>query len=455
MGGDIRRLIDRFLRGIPEGFFGNIAWQYCATFWSLCAGFLVSLLLGRWLGAGEFGIMTLCLGATSVIFQLVGLRLHEAVIRYVAEFLAAEDVKRLAAAVKLSLLVDLVTGVVAFAGTLILSDIITRVILRDPRGGELMFLAASGILFSNFSTATSLGVLRVLDRFRTSAVITVIGATLKLVVTFAVLRMNYGIREIMAANVVVNFAVGASMLTCALYHLRDRIGFLSVSSPVSLLKERLREMGRFVLNSYVASVSSIPTKDLDVNVLGLFTSAEGVGIYKMAKNFVSALWAASDPILYVIYPDLARLWARKEIPAIRAFVKRLVVSLGAGGVSFYVLTYFVVPMFIDAVLGGKFKGSGETFRYMAWFIVFWMPLIWVNPLFLAAGRSKLMMISSLTGNVIVLLLYILFIPRFGINGAAVAYAMGTPLSLAIGLLLLARSGILVLGTEKVACTVNG
>jgi len=434
-------ILNRIKAGIPAGFLNKLSWQYVTTLCSMIMGFCYSLLLGRSLGISEFGLYSLSIAFTMVMFQVFELRLHEAVIRYVTEFWEQKDLARMSATIKMSLVADIGSGFLALVMVIALMPLSSRFLIHDDRSFQLLLLAGITVFCSNVATATAFGILRTFGLFRTQSLITVTGTSLKLAATYGAIRwFGCGLVGIMLVGIVSSFLMNSVMIWAALRCVNRHVPLFRQSSWV-LLQPRLKEMRRFVASTYLSSLTSIPTKELDVTLLGVFSSTHVVGAYKMAKNFITAMWAISDPVFYVVYPELARLWTRMEFTAIRSFLKRLTIVLGAAGILVYLSAMAFVPMVIHHTLGQEYADSATIFRRMAWFILFWMPFLWIHSLFLAAGKPDLMLKASVAGSLITLILYFVFIPLWGGNGAAFAYALGTPMGLGFSFWVASRADI--------------
>ena len=65
------------------------------------------------------------------------------------------------------------------------------------------------------------------------------------------------------------------------------------------------------------------TGDLDVLLIGVFLDTGAVGLYHIAKRFGDATLKVGVPIQQVLFPDIARLWARREIKRLRSTVAQI------------------------------------------------------------------------------------------------------------------------------------
>jgi O-antigen/teichoic acid export membrane protein len=423
------RLRSRIVPDLPPAFLTNVSWQYLASLASVALGFAYALVVARGLGLVAFGLIGAAQSFAALVFLFVELRLHEAVIRYIAEFWERGDGPRTMAATKLFLLADVVTGLMALLLVVGLASWAHGHLIRDARAVPVVLLAGLAAFFGNVATATALGLFRIFGQFRTQALISISGGALRVVATVAaVWLLRWDVVAIMAVLAGSSLVTNATLVGVAWREIRKRIPSGTIA-PLRLLGPRLVEIARFVASNYAASLAGVPTKELDVNLLSLFTSLQVVGLYKIAKSFLAGLLAASDAAFFVVYPELARLWARGRFVEIGAFVRRVVVLFGAGGFVLYGAAFFAVPVLVRALFGAAFVEAGVLFRWMGWGVLFWAPFVWVNPLLLAAGRADLSLWASLLGSAIVVALYLICIPPWGGVGAAAVLAASIPVML--------------------------
>jgi O-antigen/teichoic acid export membrane protein len=268
------------------------------------------------------------------------------------------------------------------------------------------------------------------------------GQVFKLATTAgAILLLGWSITGVLAISVAASLLTTFGFGWIAYRAMKQRIPISSADAPISLLRERFAEMRGFALSIYGASLAAIPTRDLDVNLLGGFSTAAVIGTYKVARDFMAAIWQVSDPLLFVVYPELAKLWTRREFRTLRGFLRNCVLGLSAAALFLFAIAFLAVPPVITLTLGEQFAEGGSLFRSMAWCLVVWMPLLWVNPLLMAAGRANLFFRATLVASATTLLLDLLLIPNFGATGAAIAYAAGVLASPIAGLALARRAGL--------------
>lgn len=407
-----------------------------------CA-FLHSMVVGRLLGASVFGLIAVNASYTTLVFQLVELRLHESVVRYATEYSEAHDGRRLKALANLSLLVDLSAGITAFALVVGLAPRLCALSLL-PTGvsGRLLVLSATQVFFTNVSSATSMALLRVLDRFRVVALITMASMFTRLAGTIIGLKFfHWGAESVVAFASLTAAAGTVTLLLMARRRLEARLP-AEGPAPIGLLRPRAREMVRFTATTYLLSLASIPQRDLDVTILARTTPLSEVGTYRVAKNFMSGVWAICDPILFAVYPEVARYWTRRDFLGLRRFIRRLTATFAFGGLAMVAAAWLLVPWVIRHMMGVGFIDAGMYFHAMVWGALTWIPLLWLTPLMLASGRPDVTLRASLISGALGLICYVLLIPRWGAMAASLITAMNTVVVVGAGVLLAWTSGVL-------------
>jgi len=438
---------NRLKQGLPLNFFQNLSWQYAGSLWSLVVNLACGLLVARTLGPGDYGLMALGLSLSGLVFSIVELRLHEATIRFIVEFRETSDLPRLLATVKLSLLADATTGGLAFCLLVAVAPWVERRFIHDPRGVTVIILCGLSLLFANVASATATGLLRVFERHKLQAILRAVGTTFYAMIVLAILTCTpYGVFGVLIGSAVTSLATNLALVGSALLVLNRHVPFASTSAPLSLVRPRMREMGRFVLNTYLLSLTSIPSRDLDLTSLSWFAPIETIGIYKIAKSLMSLIWQVAEPVFFVIYPELAKLRVRGDFAATRAFLRRLTLLSGVAGTILVTAAFLLAPSIVRLLLGARFDGAATIFRWMVWCALVWAPLQWLTPALMAAGRPDLVLRAGVFGAVTTFTLYLLLIPRLGGVGAALGYGLGVAATVGAKVVLARRADLI--GQER-------
>jgi stage V sporulation protein B len=421
----LKQKIDGLASKFPDRFISNAIWQYASSFGTLGFGFAYVLCLGRYLGKAEFGLFSLGLSSATLIFNIFELRLHEAVIRYVTEHWQVKDTKGTFSTIQASLILDLVTGIIAFGVLVLLAPWLQEYLLKDSRGVTIVTLAGFAVFFAKIGSVTATGVLRVFDRYKWASIVSLLGAALKLFTgCILIFMMHVDLISLLIASIFCSLAANLFLIYVSLRCILEQIPDAFKTIDFKLIFTKMQNMRRFILANYYISILEIGFKDLDINMLGWLSSLESVGSYKIAKTFVALVGQVTDPMVFVLLPEFSKLYTKGLFRECASLIVRLSSILLGVSILSFICAWWTVPVFINLSLGAEYQSTGVTFRYMLWFLPVVMPLMWAHSLTCAANKPNLYLIASFTGNTISIMLYLVLIPPLSGIGAAITYAVG-------------------------------
>ncbi|MCC6338269.1 MAG: lipopolysaccharide biosynthesis protein [Myxococcales bacterium] len=400
--------------------------------------------MARALGPAAVGLMAACSAVAAIVFQFVELRLHEAVIKYSMEYAAEKNARACHGVARVSLLLDAGTGVLATLVSLAAGWVVQeRIVASEPSMADLYWpiflLSAATTAFGRVGMATALGLMRVYDGFRLHALVVAVSAILRLSAMWAALVLGFGIMGVSIAGAVVALGTTAVLVPLSFRRLERR--FPGERGGWEELRPRAREMRRFVRSTYLISVTQIPTKELDVALLPQLTSLEVVGAYKIAKNFMAAVWVLADPLFNTVYPEFTRMLAEKRPASARRFALRLTAVFGVVGLTGSLFAALVVPPLIHGVLGDRFAVATPLFLLMLLGAAPWLAAFWAHPFIIAAGRPDLSLRAMLVSSAFMFVGLLVATPLWGGMGAAAVSGLSSFAGVATVLLFARTSGV--------------
>ena len=155
----------------------------------------------------------------------------------------------------------------------------------------------------------------------------------------------------------------------------------------------------------------------DLIMLRLFTSTEDVGLYSVAVQVIESMYFLPMIIRETFLPRLAQSGsdAGANQPLKQLF--RLTWILG---ISMSALSFFVLPSLLTVVFGSQYAASSSALKWLAPSAFAVSLNCAMGAWLIAQGFLGLLPQRSLFGAIINILLNLLFIPRIGIYGAALA-----------------------------------
>lgn len=418
--------------GLPQGTFPNIGWQTYSSVSVIAIAFLYSLIVARCLGVADFGLIALGMSIVALIFRLVEATVYEALVNSLTDFLQRKDHDRAVASIKLSLMAECLSSAAGLIICLLLSPLLQAYLLRDPRGMFVLVTCALAAAVSRIGSFTVIATLRVFEDYRTSAMIRVSQQLINLIgVIIVLVHFKLGISAVLIVEVLSRLAGATLGLFALIKQMRKSFSAQALTAPMSAIRQDHKRLWCFVRNTYFSSLTLIPARELDINVLGLFLPIEVVGAYQIAKRFMQGLDALSDIIISVIFPAISKLWHAGDVIALRFFIRKLTQGLSVLGIILYLTFAFGFPVLISHVLGHEFARANSIFQVMLWPILFRLPLEWAPALLLSANRSNLYLRGSILSGVITVVLLLILVPLAGELGAALSYGLSLPLLFAI------------------------
>jgi O-antigen/teichoic acid export membrane protein len=296
-------------------------------------GLVALALTARALGPELLGLLALIEAYAALVDRLLRLEPWQALIKYGADALERERHGDFRNLLKYGVLID-VCGAAISAGAAAGAVLVVGPWLGWSDDTVTMASIYSLILVCHVS-ATPIAVLRLFDRFAVFAGLEIATAAARAVVCAIALAAGAGLWTFVLLTMAVHLVRHATLVAVAWRELRRR-GY------GDFLKGRARGIARafpgiwsFMLSLKATVTIRRSTGDLDVLLIGALLDPAAVGLYHVAKRFGDATLKIGVPIQQAIFPDTARLWARREIRRLRQGVFQI--DLLTGGLAACVL----------------------------------------------------------------------------------------------------------------------
>ncbi len=343
-------------------------------------GIVLAAVLGRYLGATEFGRYYIIITIVTFVNVAVDWGQSNYMIRESARG-RTDEATFLGSAVVIRMLGTVIAMLVAAAITFVLGY-----------GNDIVLLSVLAVLFSFPTTiAFPIGYLfRGRDRMDLDVFTTVVGRILTVAATLLFLVLGAGLPGVIVAQVV--GASGALML-CLM--LANRIGVKFAPPARHTVRELLVSGAPIVV--FLLTLALQPF--LDVLILSVLTPTEVVGWYGAARTVLGTIIAPASIMATATYPEISR--AAQHIPELRQLLKstaRLLLATSAlASAALYVFADFVIALIYGA---GDFASAAQILRTSAPIL----PVLFLNFLigttFNALGKTKELAVAKFV-NVII------------------------------------------------------
>jgi O-antigen/teichoic acid export membrane protein/Mrp family chromosome partitioning ATPase len=373
----------------------------------------VTLLVARRLGRVDVGVYAQAYAFLALLGLLSMLGLTTGLTRFVAVYLAGRNAGAVRGTVRLGLVISTAVAGAIGAALFAAAPLLARAAFHEPRLAlplQFVAMALPASAFTNAALAATLG-------YRTMKPFALIGLVFepvaRLVLTAVLLLLGMELQGVMIALLASN--VGAAVL--AALALRRVMG--PVTAPATY---QFRQLLAFATVSWFAGLASTALVWTDILLLGLLGNSGQVGVYNVATRLVNLATFVMVPINAAFAPRIADLDHRGETESLRHTY-----GLAASWIIRLSLPAFVLLMVFPRQLLAVF-GSGFAIGAAVTMILAVGKFVdaATGPCGLMlnmSGRPSLNVLDNVVGLLVNVVLNLLLIPRYGIVGSAVAWAV--------------------------------
>jgi O-antigen/teichoic acid export membrane protein len=387
------------------------------TIFNQAMRFAVTLVLARVIGRGDVGRYFQAFAFLTLLGLLSLSGFRGALTRFVAIHRADGDDGALRGTLRVGLLLPTVGAGVLGLALYLGAEWIANHALDDP--AMVMPLRIAGLALP--ATAFTDAALAATQGFRTMGPFALISLifepAFRVVLTVALLAMDYGLKGAMVALLVTN-AVAAVLAGVALRRLTGPL-----ADPPRYV---LRELFGFSAVSWVASLAGTGLVWADTIVLGIYRSAREVGVYSVATRLTLLATVVLSALTSAFAPQIADLYRRGNLDRLSSLY-RVVTSwiLRLSLPAFVVLVVFPKPLL--RIFGPGFAAGAAVTVILAAGQLFDVATGPTGYMLVMSGRPILTMANNVCALVLNIGLNVYLIPRHGIRGAAIAWALSIAL----------------------------
>ena len=394
---------------------------------TLLSGNMIALVMGlislaitaRILGPTQFGILVLITTYVSIVDTVLNFQSWQALIKYGAEALEQKKDDEFKSIVKFCMSLDIFTAVLGTAVAIMFVSLVGQWLSWESEIVEMATIYSFVILFNIKGTPT--GLLRLFNRFQLFAVQSIISAAIKLIGIIIIYLAGASLWSVLLLWMATTI-LGQILLLWLSWLELHKHGFKD-TYKASLKEISVRQSGiwGFIITTNLNGSIRLGSRELDVVVVGGVVGIEGVGLYKIAKQISAIPAIMSDPLYQAIYPELSKLWAKKDFKSFKQLMIRS--SLVAGGVATVIWFGFVIfgSFFIQFVFGSEYVAAQPV---IVWYMlamviaIFGIPL---QPAMVSMGRPKTTFWVLSICTFIYFPILFLLLNLLGLIGAGIAY----------------------------------
>jgi O-antigen/teichoic acid export membrane protein len=377
----------------------------------LVLNFAAQFALVRWMGSSEYGVFANARAWAYLLALPSGLGLTIAMLRFAPEYQAQRDWARLGGYMRFSMLVLTavsVTVAVAAVGVVLSLDLPLERKLPLVVG----VVAVPALTLNDLFVQTG----RSFGRISATFSLSMIGSPVLLIVLTGVLWLRDA--PIDAILVTAVFLAAQIMVVGAQVVNGRRITPTEVKAAASRYEPGrwIRVSLPLILFSGFVSI----TQYLDITMLGFYVTPDQIGIYDIAVKITGLLSFVMVSVASIGAPRFSYLYASRDLSALQALVNK-VVHLAFWPIVVGVGIMILAGGEILEIFGPDFRQGETALGILAASYVFWAATTPAGYLLTTTGHQHRTFLPYLGALGAKIALNAVLIPRFGIEGAAIAH----------------------------------
>ncbi|MDZ7260785.1 MAG: flippase [candidate division KSB1 bacterium] len=368
---------------------------------------ILRLLIGHYWGAEDLGLYSLAISINYILLLLCSFGIPQAAVKFISE--KRSDIHRQKELVTTTLSVAVLSGIVM--GILLYPlSVLTGEIWKMKDLPELVSIFLMGLPFSLTFQAV-LSVLNGLRELKYYSFFNTLNAILILSLTFiaAVLHLpiQYTVWSFVVATVV------STLL--GFWPLRHHLTFQSLRSLTSVTSE----LFRFGIKLMAANSVQIVNTRADLLLVGYFLGKAPTGYYSIATVLARMLLLIPGAVQVITYPMTSELFGAGKKDRASRFMER------SAFYSFILLSFLgiLIIFYCDDFLRSynpKYLPAVMPLRILTLFFIFYGTTVSIGGAFASYGRPDIALKLAMISMILNFSFNVLFIPRWGIGGAALA-----------------------------------
>ncbi|MEL7591257.1 MAG: oligosaccharide flippase family protein [Anaerolineaceae bacterium] len=416
----------------------NTGYLFSSTSIGLLFSLVQSIFAARLLGVAAFGLIGIVTTFVTNVSRLFSFRMGEFIIRYLGKELTEDDRQKAGAVVKIAMLIEGATSLIAFAILMLLAPFGARYFAKDINALPLIQLYGVSILAKMFSE-TATGILQITNRFRVQAVINLAQSVVTALLIFIAFLVDGSIYFVLVAYLVGKIILGVSPVILAVIYLPGHLSPRWWKTPLSALPP-FKEIAQYTLSTNLSGTVKMIASESEPLLVGYFLDQQAVGLYKLALSIVNPLMMPITPFISTTFPEMTRSIISKAWGQLRRLLRR-VTLISAGWTALVLLVMLTIGKWLIGIFyGSEFVPAYPVTMLLLVGFGFANIFFWNRSLLLSFGKANIPLYVLLAAAVVKTGLAFWVVPAMG--------SMGEGLLLT-GYLVFSTAALVYLGTRRI------
>jgi O-antigen/teichoic acid export membrane protein len=408
-------------KNIQQNLFLNASWLFGGNTVSAVFAAIEPIVLARILGVSGFGLLALIIAYVELLNKFFDVRVWETATKYIGTFWGKRDYERTRSMVKLSYMVDISTGILAFAIAVLTANLANKYFIHSPQAYTLILIYSISLLIDT-ANSTSDSILRVFNKFKKIAFISSVQTFFRVALVCLVLFVGLGIKGVLFIYVAASFFGFAIRFWAVSQTLNEFKLDGWWRAKLGLIRDQWKEIAWFLGNtSFTGTLKMGNENFLGILALGYFSGKDAAAYYRIARSAIKLMTRFSDPLHQAIYPELVSISKSEGLTAFMNLIRYSLKTLLKFTVPLTVIILLLPEQLINVFFGRSYVVASNTLRVITIAALISQLTFWINSALLAIGKPGLRTVLDIIATTTYVGLLIVLVPRFSYLGAGFAF----------------------------------
>lgn len=398
----------------------NLAWLLGGKGFGAVCSLVYLAILSRSLGLKDFGHFSLIFGTGQALVAIAGFQTWQAVVRYGAEHIHADEEARLGRLVMMAGAVDWIGAAIGCAVAWVVFYGFAATLDLNPAYVGMAFAFNCALMWARVSAPT--GVLRVFDRFDLAVYVEAIVPAGRLLAAVAIWLTGPTVGRFLLAWAAIDLASGALYWLAARRAAPGAVRLRHLTEWRRALAEN-EGVTKFIGIIYLGSALTAVYKQGPLLAVGYWLGTSAAGIYRLADQLMQGFGKLSALLTRALYPEISRARVSWEHSEFRRLVVRVSLMTGVAGVVLVLAAVAGGEHLLTLIGGSEFQRGAIVLVPLAIAASLELGSVAFEPLLHSTGRAHFGLISRLL-SVVVAFAGIVAMAKYGAAGIAWAVAAG-------------------------------
>jgi len=399
----------KIAKGAGIGFFG--------IFIGTALGYFSRMIIARFLGASDYGLISLGFAAMSIATTLSLVGLAAGIKRYVPFYKGKEDKGRIkgtiVSALKISFPLSLLFAFIFFFG----ANWISVNVFHEADLTPVLMIFAVAIPFYVLAIIFNSGTIGFQEIKYSVYTEFIFKDSFKLIAIVTFVALGYGV-----IGAAWGWALAIILMPFVAFYFLEKKVFPIFNTKIKAIPME-KELFSFSWPLIFTGIAGIVMGFMDTLMLGYFGTSYEVGIYNAVLPTAQLITMPSLAFASIFMPVITELYAREKYNDMKDTYSAVIKWVLSLAFPIFLLMALFADDIIRILFGAEYVTGAEALVLLALGFFISTVLARASGIITAIGRTKITMGCYLIGSAANFCLNLYLIPLFGIKGAAMATAL--------------------------------